>query len=351
MDGGFVMTDMDSKQSIPSVFLSFSLVAQEIISVLFAFYSYQSGEMALATFYLGVAGILLVGLGIHSIFDRPALVRGLLAAVLIVTFFYLLSTVPDSSVLLWCLTIIPVLVGTFGSRVSMIILASIFAATLWLFFGNSGFISPDVYSEVVIARFLSAFAVLSLFAFAIAMDNSHSRSLHRYKDLSLRVDQIAHQDQLTQLPNRLDMERRLEKKYQQYRLINQPFSILLADLDNFKFINDRYGHDVGDDVLHAIGVLLSEPLRGEDVVARWGGNEFMVLLPTANAEAATNIAERLRAQAGKLLTEAQGDKLRISLSVGVASIDKCTGIDDLFSTAENGLYQAQHMGRDMVVVG
>ncbi|MDO7635681.1 MAG: hypothetical protein MUQ60_07190 [Porticoccaceae bacterium] len=156
------MTDMDSKQSIPSGFLSFSLVAQEIISVLFAFYSYQSGEMALATFYLGVAGILLVGLGIHSIFDRPALVRGLLAAVLIVTFFYLLSTVPDSSVLLWCLTIIPVLVGTFGSRVSMIILASIFAATLWLFFGNSGFISPDVYSEVVIARFLSAFAVLSL---------------------------------------------------------------------------------------------------------------------------------------------------------------------------------------------
>ncbi len=349
MDGGFVMTDMDSKRSIPSGFLSFSLVAQEIISVLFAFYSYQSGEMALATFYLGVAGILLVGLGIHSIFDRPALVRGLLAAVLIVTFFYLLSTVPDSSVLLWCLTIIPVLVGTFGSRVSMIILASIFAATLWLFFGNSGFISPDVYSEVVIARFLSAFAVLSLFA--IAMDNSHSRSLHRYKDLSLRVDQIAHQDQLTQLPNRLDMERRLEKKYQQYRLINQPFSILLADLDNFKFINDRYGHDVGDDVLHAIGVLLSEPLRGEDVVARWGGNEFMVLLPTANAEAATNIAERLRAQAGKLLMEAQGDKLRISLSVGVASIDKCTGIDDLISTAENGLYQAKHMGRDMVVVG
>ena len=104
-------------------------------------------------------------------------------------------------------------------------------------------------------------------------------------------------------------------------------------------------------VLHAIGVLLSEPLRGEDVVARWGGNEFMVLLPTANSEAAVNIAERLRAQAGKLAKEAQGDQLRISLSVGVASIDKCTGIDDLISTAENGLYQAKHMGRDMVIVG
>ena len=109
---------------------------------------------------------------------------------------------------------------------------------------------------------------------------------------------------------------------------------------------------MGDEVLHAIGALLSDPLRGEDVVARWGGNEFMVLLPTANSEAAVNIAERLRAQAGKLAMDAQGDQLRISLSiVGVASIDKCTGIDDLISTAENGLYQAKHMGRDMVIVG
>jgi diguanylate cyclase (GGDEF)-like protein len=77
----------------------------------------------------------------------------------------------------------------------------------------------------------------------------------------------------------------------------------------------------------------------------------MVLLSTANCEAAVNIAERLRAAAGELNMGAQGDKLRISLSIGVASIDKCTGIDDLLSTAGNGLYQAKHMCRDMVVVG
>jgi diguanylate cyclase (GGDEF)-like protein len=108
---------------------------------------------------------------------------------------------------------------------------------------------------------------------------------------------------------------------------------------------------VGDEILYAVGQMLLEPLRDEDVVARWGGNEFMVLLPTANAEAAVNIAERLRTKATEIDMQAQGDKLRISLSVGVASIDKCTGVDDLMSTAENGLYQAKHMGRDMVVVG
>jgi diguanylate cyclase (GGDEF)-like protein len=349
MDGGMHMTETDSKDSIPSGFLFFSLVAQEIITVLFAFYSYQQGDMSTATFYLAVAGLLLVGLGIHSIFGRPQLARALLAVLLVGSFFYLLTATSDSSVMMWCLTIIPVLVGTFGYRYSILILSSVFAVAVWLLYGSPQIIATPDYSDVSVVRFLSAYMVLSLFA--VAMDISHSRSLNKYKDLSLRVDQIAHQDQLTQLPNRHDMERRLEKKYQQYRLINQPFSVLLADLDNFKFINDRYGHDVGDDVLHAIGILLGEPLRGEDVVARWGGNEFMVLLPTANADAAVNIAERLRSQAGKLTMEAQGDKLRISLSVGVASIDKCTGIDDLISTAENGLYQAKHMGRDMVVVG
>ena len=325
------MTETDSRQSIPGGFLSFSLVAQEIITVLFALYSYHQGDMSTATFYLAMAGLLLVGLGIHSIFDRPQLARALLAFLLIGSFFYLLVATSDSSAvsslnnptnsstLMWCLTIIPVLVGTFGYRYSILILSTVFAMAVWLLYGTPKIIAMPDYSDLSVVRFLSAYIVLSLFA--VAMDISHSRSLNKYKDLSLRVDQIAHQDQLTQLPNRHDMERRLEKKYQQYRLINQPFSVLLADLDNFKFINDRYGHDVGDDVLHAIGVLLGEPLRGEDVVARWGGNEFMVLLPTANADAAVNIAERLRSQAGKLTMEAQGDTLRISLSVGVASID------------------------------
>lgn len=343
------MTDTDSNKKIPGGFLSFSLIAQEIIAVLFALYAYQQADMATATFFLAVAGLLLVGLGIHSIFDQPQLAGALLAFLLIGSFFYLLMATADSAALMWCLTIIPVLVGTFGYRYSILILSTVFAAAVWLLYGTTGIISLPEFSNSTVVHFLSAYMALSLFA--VAMDVSHSRSLKKYKDLSLRVDQIAHQDQLTQLPNRHDMERRLEKKYQQYRLINEPFSVLLADLDNFKFINDRYGHDVGDDVLHDIGALLGEPLRGEDVVARWGGNEFMVLLPTANAEAAVNIAERLRAQAGKLTMEAQGDKLRTSLSVGVASIDKCTGIDDLISTAENGLYQAKHMGRDMVVVG
>ena len=228
-------------------------------------------------------------------------------------------------------------------------LIALFAASTWILCGGTMPFPVPEYSDILVVRFLSSYAIIA--AFAIAMDNSRFDSLSKYQDLSSRVDEITHQDVLTQLPNRHSMEGHLALKYQQYRLVNEPFSILLADLDNFKFINDRYGHDVGDEILYAIGQMLQEPLRDEDIVARWGGNEFMVLLPTANSEAAVNIAERLRTKATEIEMQAQGDRLRISLSVGVASIDKCTGVDDLMSTAENGLYQAKHMGRDMVAVG
>ena len=343
------MAKMDNKDLVTGGFLSFSLMGQEIIAIMFALYSYFQGEMALATLYLAIAGVLLFALGIFYIFNRHNLARLLLASTLVIGFFGLLLGASGTSSLMWCLTTVPVIVGAFGYRDSLFMLIGIFAAATWIMVGTSMPFNPPNYNDVVVVRFLSAYVILAVFA--LAMDSSRFKNLSKYNDLSSRVDQITHQDQLTQLPNRNSMESRLEHKYQQYRRIHQPFSILLADLDNFKFINDRYGHDAGDRVLLAMGQVLSDALRREDTVARWGDNEFMVLLPCASNKTATHIAERLRLAAGELDMDARGDKLMISLSIGIASIDKCIDIDDLLSTAENGLYQAKQMGRDMVVAG
>lgn len=342
------MADSEESDVIPTGFLPFALTAQEVVSVFCAIYSYWRGEMDLATFYLGMAGVLLVCLGAYFIFNRENVSRFVLTLTLIAGYFYLLGGASDVTGLMWCLTILPVIIGSYGHRYGAMILVALFILSV-LFVSGFGLPleAPD-YDLATCVRFLSAFLIIS--TFSVGMDITRVRGLDEFHDLSLRVDRIAHQDQLTQLPNRHDMERRLENKYQNYRLSGEPFAVLLADLDNFKFINDRYGHDTGDDVLHAVADALAAPLRGEDIVARWGGNEFMILLPTATSKSAVDIAERLRKAVANLEMEALGDQLRISLSMGVASIDKCTGIDDLISTAENGLYQAKHMGRDMVVV-
>ena len=343
------MTNVDNKDLVTGGFLSFAMMAQQIIATMFAFYAYRQGEIALATCYLAVACVLTMALGIFHICDRYNLARLLLASALLIGFFFHLLGASGASSLMWCLATVPAIVGSLGYRQSLLILIGVFAAATWIMTGTSMPFAVSNYSDVVVVRFLSAYAILA--AFALAMDHSRFNSLSKYRDLCLRVDQITHQDQLTQLPNRNNMEGRLEHKYQQYRLIDQSFSILLADVDKFKLINDRYGHHVGDNILLAIGEVLRARLKQEDTVARWGGNAFMVLLPTANSEAAINIAERLRTAASELNIDARGDKLRISLSVGVASIDKCADINGLLSTAENGLYQAKHMGRDIVVVG
>ena len=249
------MSKRDNKDLVTGGFLSFSLMAQEFIAIMFAFYSYRQGEMALATFYLAVAGLLIVALGLFYIFDHHRLARVLLASTLLTCFFFLLLGASDASALMWCLTVVPVLVGAFDHRQSLAMLIILFAAATWIMFGGSMPIAVPEYSDTVVVRFLSSYAILA--AFAVAMDNSRFDSLTKYKDLSSRVDEITHQDVLTQLPNRHNMEGRLAAKYQQYRLGKQPFSILLADLDNFKFINDRYGHDVGDEILYAIFVRVS----------------------------------------------------------------------------------------------
>lgn len=126
--------------------------------------------------------------------------------------------------------------------------------------------------------------------------------------------------------------------------------MVLADLDNFKLINDRYGHDVGDNIIQTTGQLLNSELRGEDTVGRWSGNQFILLLSNASEEETVKIAERLRVKIANLEIEVQGDQLSLSISMGVASVEKYSGLDDLIPCAENGVYQAKHMGRNMVIV-
>lgn len=137
---------------------------------------------------------------------------------------------------------------------------------------------------------------------------------------------------------------------QKYSLNNSLFSVVLADLDHLKVINDQYGRDTGDKVLQITSALLNNELREDDLVARWSGNQFILLCSDVGLEKAAKIAERLRLKVSQLELEAQGDQLCISVSMGVATADQSIGVDDLLSSAENAVYQSKHMGRNMVIV-
>jgi diguanylate cyclase (GGDEF)-like protein len=124
-----------------------------------------------------------------------------------------------------------------------------------------------------------------------------------------------------------------------------PLSLLLIDLDNFKFVNDTYGHLVGDHVLAGIGGALRTNSRASDVVGRLGGDEFAVLMPETDRRAAVTVAERIRSEIPKVL------EVPVTFSVGVSDLDPSTPTaEQMFDDADIGLYQAKREGRDAVAV-
>lgn len=161
----------------------------------------------------------------------------------------------------------------------------------------------------------------------------------------IRLEQAAHTDPLTGTGNRRWLESRLPA------LLPPQSAIAQLDLDHFKQINDRFGHAVGDRVLVEFARCLQGQLRSSDLLARMGGEEFVVYLPAVTQAEAQAIAERLCAHVAMLRIEIQGSPISVTVSIGLAWVhDTCTPADTWFKRADDALYQAKQSGRNQVVL-
>ena len=179
---------------------------------------------------------------------------------------------------------------------------------------------------------------------------AHAELARRANKLEQLQDQLrdqADRDWLTGLRNRRYLARELERLTRE-RLAG-PLSLAVLDLDHFKSINDRFGHEAGDKVLVRVAELLGDALRGSDVVVRSGGEEFIVLMPLTDAPAARICCERIRAAVRDEPWEQIDPHLRITASVGIASADELPDLGVLVKLADQRLYAAKHAGRDRVV--
>jgi diguanylate cyclase (GGDEF)-like protein len=158
-------------------------------------------------------------------------------------------------------------------------------------------------------------------------------------------------DPLTGLYNRRYLEETLEREIRRAVRSEQALGVLMLDLDHFKKFNDTYGHDAGDTVLRETASFLSKSIRAEDIVCRFGGEEFVVILPTAELNNAHARAERIRSKLRELTVLHQGQSLGIvTVSVGVAALpEHGTSPRELLDAADAALYRAKREGRDRVV--
>ena len=154
-----------------------------------------------------------------------------------------------------------------------------------------------------------------------------------------------------ELPNRRYFESRLVQAHGRFRLYRQVTSLLLIDVDHFKEINDRYGHQTGDRILGGVADILRATVRSADLPARYGGDEFAVLLINANRLAGQQAAERIRRMMAAYIQQ-DGAGMDCTLSIGIAEIHMDhIRVQDWVSAADAALYQAKAAGRDRIVVG
>lgn len=165
---------------------------------------------------------------------------------------------------------------------------------------------------------------------------------------NLRLAHLANTDVLTGLTSRQAMKTWLDAEVRRARMEHRPLAILALDIDHFKHVNDTYGHEAGDAVLTTVAGAIAHDRRRGDGAGRWGGEEFVVLLPDCTREAAFPIAEKLRARIAEQWVIIGERAIAVTVSIGVAAFRADDTVDDLLRRADQAMYAAKHAGRNRV---
>ena len=165
-----------------------------------------------------------------------------------------------------------------------------------------------------------------------------------------RLRKQATQDPLTGLANRSHFEALAAHALARSQRDGAPVTLLLCDVDLFKRVNDQYGHAVGDEVLVAMAAILTRNLRDGDVLARWGGEEFLALMPASAMEAACATAERIRSAIAQAPLDVGQARIALTMSFGVAQVHSAGDLQDAIARADKALYASKNAGRNRVSV-
>ncbi|PLX70601.1 MAG: diguanylate cyclase response regulator [Denitrovibrio sp.] len=164
-----------------------------------------------------------------------------------------------------------------------------------------------------------------------------------------KIEYLALTDMLTGIPNRRNITNMMNKEASRCRRNGGTFSMIMCDIDFFKKVNDTYGHDTGDFVLKRVADIIQKNLRQQDIIARWGGEEFLIVLPETMIEDGVRVSEKLRESIEKDTMEYEEHKFSITMTFGVAVYEQDLGIEKSIKKADDALYQGKQSGRNKVV--
>ncbi len=206
--------------------------------------------------------------------------------------------------------------------------------------------SPTLFVITVALNIVITFLLLAIFCFmfTIEMRNSTATLENRTRQLK----QLSSVDPLTKLANRRSMTEKLNISMHLLRKDKKAFSVIMGDIDNFKKVNDTYGHDCGDKVLVMVANTISSQMRDGDFVCRWGGEEILILV-NGNIEAAKSLAERILNNICQNEVIHENNTIKVTMTFGVAQANESFRIEDFIQQADNRLYYGKTHGKCQVV--
>lgn len=201
--------------------------------------------------------------------------------------------------------------------------------------------STEKYLGRVFASILIAFVIILIMYLAVKILTK------KELELIAQLNKLSYKDELTKINNRRSINEHLSELHEIFLRYKTKYSIIMIDIDHFKEVNDTFGHDVGDNVLIEIAKILNKARRTTDHIGRWGGEEFMMLVPHNNASEAIQIAQRIRHDIEKHSFKIV---LNLTVSLGVTEVNDDDSLQSITKRVDEALYEAKESGRNRVVV-
>jgi diguanylate cyclase (GGDEF)-like protein len=246
-----------------------------------------------------------------------------------------------------------VLLGDFKYR-SFPIATSLLSGVTLIFIYFYSLTSPPVYQLEEIKAALYLFNLISVAAlvavfnglFAYFSRQHEAELLNAHEQLYI----TATTDSMTKLANRMKTFDLIKDQIVRAKRTGQPFTLAISDIDDFKEVNDNYGHIVGDEVIISIAQLMKNSLREQDIIGRWGGEEFMIVLPDTKITAGEEVLEKLRKNVSSYPVKTDGSSINITITLGAAESTEAETITDIIKHADDALYKGKRGTKNCTVL-
>ncbi|MGM0449703.1 MAG: GGDEF domain-containing protein [Pseudomonadota bacterium] len=318
------------------------------------FFAWRNAYVTSDPWWLGMTllmlgGLLLANLLAHLVSGNLEQLRwGFIIVIAVVLAFVSLSGIEQGSGVLWLYVYPPVVFYISSPRFGVISCAAGWL-TLAVALTPLGQIFAGIAEYPLPFRLVLAISLAFVMLFSYLLDQARRQHAERLRQMAEIFEHAATHDALTNLYNRRQGTDCLAREFARFQRTGTTFSVILGDIDHFKAINDTLGHGIGDEVIQTVAARLAAGCRKMDSVIRWGGEEFLIVLPEAGESDAITTAQRIRQLIVEEPVMAEARPLEITCSFGVAEVRPSDAIQTLLQRADERLYHAKTTGRNRIV--